>query len=59
MSIEKKFAGLKKYYQDKLNMFFGVLTEEHNVISAIKMKQEIMALRKKIIELEKSQTGYY
>lgn len=40
-------------------MFFGVLTEEHNVISAIKMKQEIMALRKKIIELEKSQTGYY
>lgn len=59
LSIEKKFAELKKYYHEKLNMFFGVLSDEHNVLSAMRMRQEIMALKRKVIELEKSQPGYY
>jgi len=57
LSIEKKFASLKKYYQEKVDTLFQVVQEEKNAITLYKMKQEINALKKKIIELEKSQTG--
>ncbi|CAH1731346.1 nuclease SbcCD subunit C-like isoform X1 [Aphis gossypii] len=56
LSIEKKFTSLKKYYQRKVDTLFQVVQEEKNAITMFKMKQEISSLKKKIIELEKSQT---
>ncbi|XP_025207227.1 uncharacterized protein LOC112603041 [Melanaphis sacchari] len=56
LSIEKKFASLKKYYQAKVDTLFQVVQEEKNAITMFKMKQEISGLKKKIVELEKSQT---
>lgn len=50
---------LKKYYQEKLNMLFGHLQEENNAIVMFKMRQEMSYLKKKIVELEKSQTSKY
>jgi len=57
LSIEKKFMELKKHYQAKLNMLFQQIQEENNAITMFKMRQKIVGLKKKIIELEKSQTG--
>jgi len=57
LSIEKKFMELKEHYQAKLNMLFQQIQEENNAITMFKMRQKIVGLKKKIIELEKSQTG--
>jgi len=57
LSIEKKFLELKKYYQAKVNMLFQLVQEENNAITMFKMKQKIVGLKKKIIELEKLKTG--
>jgi len=59
LSIEKKFMALKKDYQAKVNMLFQLVQEENNAITMFKTRQEIVALKKKIIELEKLQTGLY
>jgi len=48
---------LKKYYQAKINMLFQLVQEENNAITMFKTRQEIIGLKKKIIELEKLQTG--
>uniref|UniRef100_A0A2S2PKF9 Kinesin-like protein n=1 Tax=Schizaphis graminum TaxID=13262 RepID=A0A2S2PKF9_SCHGA len=56
LSIEKKFMELKKYYQAKVNMLFQLVQEENNAITMFKMRQEIIGLKKKIIELEKLKT---
>jgi len=48
---------LKKYYQGKVNMLFQLIQEENNAITMFKMRQKILGLKKKIIDLEKSQTG--
>ncbi|KAL4126284.1 hypothetical protein QTP88_010507 [Uroleucon formosanum] len=56
LSIEKKFMELKKYYQAKVNMLFQLVQEENNAITMFKTRQEIIRLKKKIIELEKLQT---
>ncbi|XP_015372760.1 PREDICTED: nuclease SbcCD subunit C-like isoform X2 [Diuraphis noxia] len=56
LSIEKKFMELKKYYQTKVNMLFQLVQEENNAITMFKTRQEILGLKKKIIELEKLQT---
>ncbi|XP_060856715.1 uncharacterized protein LOC132934432 [Metopolophium dirhodum] len=56
LSIEKKFMELKKHYQAKLNMLFQQIQEENNAITMFKMRQKIVGLKKKIIELEKLQT---
>lgn len=57
LSVEKKFMELKKYYQTKLNMLFELVQEENVAIAMFKMRQEMIGLKKKIIELEKSQTN--
>jgi len=57
LSIEKKFTELKKYYQAKVNMLFQLVQEENNAITMFKTRQEIVGLKKKIIELEKLQAG--
>ncbi|CAH1731946.1 uncharacterized protein LOC114126616 isoform X1 [Aphis gossypii] len=56
LSIEKKFMELKKYYQAKINTLFQLVQEENNAITMFKTRQEIIGLKKKIIELEKLQT---
>ncbi|XP_025194250.1 autophagy-related protein 23-like [Melanaphis sacchari] len=56
LSVEKKIMELKKYYQAKVNMLFQLVQEENNAITMFKMRQEIIGLKKKIIELEKLQT---
>ncbi|XP_022170360.1 uncharacterized protein LOC111033758 [Myzus persicae] len=56
LSIEKKFMELKKYYQAKVNMLFQLVQEENNAITMFKTRQEIVGLKKKIIELEKLPT---
>ncbi|XP_015376557.1 PREDICTED: uncharacterized protein LOC107170866 [Diuraphis noxia] len=56
LSIEKKFMELKKYYQAKVNMLFQLVQEENNAIAMFRMRQKIIGLKKKIIELEKLQT---
>ncbi|KAL4100931.1 hypothetical protein QTP88_020956 [Uroleucon formosanum] len=56
LSIEKKFMELKKYYQAKVNMLFQLIQEENNAITMFKMRQKIVGLKKKIVELEKLQT---
>lgn len=53
LSIEKKFAVLKKHYQDKVNTLFTLLQEESNVLTVLKLKQDVLHLKKKVIELEK------
>ncbi|XP_050426423.1 kinesin-like protein costa [Adelges cooleyi] len=55
LSVEKKFIALKKHYQDKINMLFQLLQEENNAITVFKMRQEIVGLKKKIGEMEKTQ----
>jgi len=60
LSIEKKFMVLKKDYQGKVNMLFQLVQEENNAITMFKARQEILGLKKQIIELEKKlQTGSY
>ncbi|XP_022182622.1 autophagy-related protein 23-like [Myzus persicae] len=56
LSIEKKFMELKKYYQAKVNLLFQLIQEESNAITMFKMRQKVIRLKKKIIELEKLQT---
>jgi len=57
LSIEKKYIELKKHYQAKLDMLFQLIQEKNNAITMFKMRQKIVGLKKKIIELEKLQTG--
>ncbi|CAI6355173.1 unnamed protein product [Macrosiphum euphorbiae] len=53
LSIEKKFMVLKKDYQGKVNMLLQLVQEDNNAITMFKARQEILGLKKQIIELEK------
>lgn len=61
LSIEKKVESYKSYYQGKINLLLSHLQEENNALTMFKMRQEIVNLKKKIIELEKEKlhTGFY
>lgn len=54
LSFEKKFASLKKHYEEKLNMLFQILQEECTAITVFKLREEITLLRKKINKLERT-----
>lgn len=57
LSVEKKFMTMKNYYQEKMNTLFQILQEDNSAITVLKMKQEMMTLKKRLNALEKSQLG--